>query len=213
VCELPALRFDGDPGSSTIIVLAHGAGAPMDSAYMQWFAEGFSGQGLRVARFEFPYMAKRRSDGRNSLPDRLPVLVATWLSVINALNGPRLVIGGKSMGGRVASIVAADMDADVGPVRGVVCLGYPFHAPGREARPNRLEHLASMAIPTLILQGNRDPFGGREDVSEYELSAAVRIHWIEDGDHDMKPRRASGRDWNQNRKEAMDALLGFVADL
>jgi uncharacterized protein len=213
VPDLPDLIFDGDPGSSTTIVLAHGAGAPMDSPYMQWMAEGLSGRGIRVARFEFPYMAMRRRDGRKKPPDRLPVLLAAWRSVIDVLKGSRLVVGGKSMGGRVASLVAAEMDADDGPVRGVVCLGYPFHAPGWEAGPNRLEHLAAMATPTLILQGTRDPFGGREDVSGYALSPAIRLHWIEDGDHDMKPRRASGRDWSQNRDGAMDAVRGFVADL
>ena len=211
--DVPDLLFDGDERAPATLVLAHGAGAPMDSPYMRWMAEGLAARGLRVVRFEFPYMAARRRTGRKKPPDRLPSLLATWRAVVDAVGRNGLAIGGKSMGGRVASLLAADLEREGIPVAGVVCLGYPFHAPGREPGPNRVEHLAAMATPTLILQGTRDPFGVPDDVAGYPLSPAVRVHWLEDGDHDMKPRHASGRDWRTNRDEAMDAVQAFVTAL
>ena len=176
-------------------------------------AEGLATRGLRTARFEFPYMAMRRTGDRRPPPDRLPLLLAAWRTVVAALGRDQVVVGGKSMGGRVASLLAAEMVEANAPVRGVVCLGYPFHPPGREPGANRIEHLARMATPTLILQGTRDPFGTAADVAGYELSPAVRVHWLEDGDHDLKPRHASGRDWRANRDEAMDAVAAFVNGL
>src|SRR4051812_32124678 len=104
------------------IVLAHGAGVGMDTPFMNFFAEGLAKNGYRVARFEFPYMAARRIDGTRKPPDREPTLRETWLNVIGKLRSKRLVIGGKSMGGRIASLVA-----DEAKVAGLICLGYPFH--------------------------------------------------------------------------------------
>ncbi len=169
------------------IVLAHGAGAPMDSPFMNVVAAGLAAGGLRVARFEFPYMRRRRETGERRPPDREPALRAAWLEAIAALGGgERLVIGGKSLGGRMASLVADEAGA-----RGLVCLGYPFHPPGQ---PDRLRtaHLRDLRTPTLIVQGTRDPFGTREEVAGYDLSPAIRVVWLEDGDHSFKPRVSSG---------------------
>lgn len=120
------LLFDGKPDAAWTIALAHGAGAGMDSAFMAWFAETLAQRGFRVARFEFPYMAKRRRSGKRGPPDKLPVLLETWREVIDSLGRDRLVIGGKSMGGRIASMVA-----DQSQVKGLICLGYPFHPVAR----------------------------------------------------------------------------------
>jgi hypothetical protein len=163
---------------------------------------------LRVARFEFPYMAARRKDGRRRPPDRQPVLLATWRSVVDALGGGRaLVVGGKSLGGRMASLVADEVGA-----RGLVCLGYPFHPPGRPERL-RTAHLATLRTPTLIVQGSRDPFGTPDEVARYRLSPTIEIRWIEDGDHSLAPRRGSSRTRAENLDEAGEALAGFVARL
>src|SRR5512134_970358 len=130
--------FDGDEGAPLTIALAHGAGAPMDSPFMAFFAEGLANRGYRVARFEFPYMASRRAgDGQDRRPpDPTHVLIQAWRAVIAQLGakiGPhRLVIGGKSLGGRIASMVADDAG-----VRGLVCLGYPFHPPETQALGNQ----------------------------------------------------------------------------
>ncbi len=197
--------FDGPADASTRLVLAHGAGAPMDSPFMTFFAEGMAARGLRVARFEFPYMAGRRSDGRKRGPDRPDILLATWVEAIGRLGDPkRLIIGGKSMGGRLASMVA-----DKAGVRGLICLGYPFHPPGRPSAL-RTAHLADLATPTLIVQGTRDTLGRPEAVADYALSAAIRLSWIEDGDHDLIPRKRSGRSQAQNWQEALDVAARFA---
>lgn len=177
----------------------------MDSPFMTFFAEGFVARGFRVARFEFPYMAGRRTDGRKRGPDRPDVLLATWRDAIDRLGDPkRLIIGGKSMGGRIASLVA-----DEARVRGLICLGYPFHPAGRPAAV-RTAHLAGLATPTLIVQGTRDPLGRPEEVAGYAVSAAIRLSWIEDGDHDFIPRKRSGRTQEQNWQEALDVAARFA---
>ncbi len=189
---------NGPKSAETVIALAHGAGAPMDSPFMDAFAAGLSGDGRRVVRFEFPYMAGRRETGKKRPPDRQPVLLDTWRAVAADLGtGARLVVGGKSMGGRMASLIADEVGA-----AGLVCLGYPFHAPGKPERP-RTEHLADLKTPGLIVQGTRDPFGTRSDVDGYALSDSIAFHWSEDGDHNLKPRRASGRTERQNWDEAV----------
>ncbi|MBI2765647.1 MAG: dienelactone hydrolase family protein [Chloroflexi bacterium] len=197
--------FDGPAEAKSTLVLAHGAGAAMDSPFMNAIAEGIGAGGVRVARFEFPYMRARRESGSHRLPDREAVLLQTWRGAVAALGGGAAVaIGGKSMGGRMASMVADELG-----VRALVCLGYPFHAPGRPDKP-RIAHLAGMETPALIVQGTRDPFGAREEVEGYGLSATIRVHWLEDGDHDFKPRASSGRTQRQNRDEAIAAVLEFL---
>jgi len=199
--------FDGPDNSPHVVVLAHGAGAPMDSPFLNRFAKGLAARGLRVARFEFPYMHARRKEGRRTAPDRPPVLRDAWLSVVDRLGGgSRLVIGGKSLGGRIASLVADEAGA-----RGLLCLGYPFHPPGQPERL-RTKHLEALRTPGLILQGTRDPFGSPEDVGSYRLSQAIRVRWIPDGDHSFKPRASSGRTEAQNLEEAIRAAADFCED-
>jgi hypothetical protein len=200
--------FDGPESAQTRLVLAHGAGAPMDSPWMESVARGLAGRGWRVARFEFPHMAQRRTEGKRGAPDRPPVLRAAWLEAVAELGGAAgWILGGKSLGGRIASLVADEVGA-----RGLVCLGYPFHPPGRPERL-RTAHLAALRTPTLIVQGTRDPFGGPEEVAGYALSPSIRIAWIEDGDHDLRPRARSGRTADANLDAALDALAGFAAGL
>ena len=202
--DLAAHLTDGPADAPLTVALAHGAGAPMDTPFMAAFADGLGRRGYRVVRFEFPYMAKRREDGKRRPPDRAPLLLDCWRAVIAELGPERLVIGGKSMGGRMASMVA-----DEAGVRGLVCLGYPFHAPGRPDKV-RTEHLTALRTPTLILQGSRDSLGNADDAAGYALSPAIRIHWLEDGDHGFKPRRKSGLTEAGNWAAAIDAFGGFL---
>ena len=196
------------PEDGPLLVLAHGAGAPMDSAALQALARGLAAEGLRVARFEFPYMRARRTEKRQRPPDREPVLLDTWRTVVAELGGAGpLVIGGKSMGGRMASMIADEVGA-----RGLVCLGYPFHPPGKPQQ-TRTAHLEHLRTPTLVVQGTRDAFGTPEDVAGYTLSPAIRLLWLEDGDHSFKPRASSGRTETQNVQEAIAAVAGFVRSL
>ena len=203
------LLFDGPADAAMTVALAHGAGAPMDSPFMNRVAAGLAARGVRVARFEFPYMARRREGGRRGAPpDREPVLRAAWHDAVERLGGgPRVVVGGKSMGGRIASMIADEVGA-----RGLVCLGYPFHPPGQPERL-RTAHLADLRTRALIVQGTRDAFGTREDVAGYRLSPAIRLHWIEAGDHSFKPPAKSGRTEKQNVEEAIAAAADFVISL
>ena len=171
---------------------------------MAFFAEGLAAHGHRVARFEFPYMAVRRRDGGRRPPDRPNVLLDAWQSAIDRLGPERLVIGGKSLGGRMASMIA-----DAAGVRGLVCLGYPFHPPGQPEKL-RIAHLRALRTPALILQGTRDPFGARDEVVQFPLSPAISVHFLEDGDHGFAPRAASGRSERQNWDEALAVLSRFL---
>ncbi len=207
MASLPEILFDGKKKANWTIALAHGAGAPMDSPFMNVMAAGLAEQGYRVARFEFPYMAARRTQGRGGPPDREPVLRATWLQVVEHLGRERLVIGGKSMGGRLASLVA-----DEAGVAGLVCLGYPFHPVGKPAQL-RIKHLMTIKTPTLIVQGERDPFGTREEVAGYNLPSDIRIHWLTDGEHSFKPRKKSGVTEEQNLAAAIGEIGAFVSQL
>jgi predicted alpha/beta-hydrolase family hydrolase len=192
--------------SKLTVILTHGAGAPMDTPFMNFFAEGLGERGYRVGRFEFPYMATRRTDGKRKPPDRQPVLLATWREIITGVTSP-VVIGGKSMGGRMASLIA-----DECAVAGLLCLGYPFFGAGRK-NTDRIEHLADLKTPTLFCQGTRDPMGNAETVAGLTLSKNIKISWAEDGDHDLKPRKASGRSHDQNLTAALDASARFLAAL
>ena len=181
--------FDGPPDAGVTILLAHGAGAPMDSAWLNASAGALATVGLRVARFEFDYMAARRDAGTRKPPPRAEMLRSEYVAAIDALDAAGLtVIGGKSMGGRVASMVADKLHAG-GKIAGLLCLGYPFHPVGK---PDQLRtaHLADLRTPTLIVQGTRDPLGTREEVEAYALSNLIDLFWLEDGDHELKPRKS-----------------------
>ena len=193
------------------LLLAHGAGAPMDSPFMAAFATGLAAQHVRVVRFEFAYMDLRRREGTRRPPDRMPALTTRFREVAATLpKRAPLVIGGKSMGSRVA-VQLADELAEERDLRGVVALGYPFHPPGRPDKL-RTDALKTLRTPCLIVQGTRDALGDRDEVSGYGLPGSVMVHWIEDGDHSLAPRRASGRTTAQNLAEAIDRVATFVRE-
>lgn len=196
------LLFDG-PGDGPVYVLAHGAGAAMDSRGMTDLAERLAARGIRVVRFEFAYMAARRS-GQRKPPPRADTLLGEYRAVLAELGG-RPVVGGRSMGGRVASMIAGDPE-----VAGLACISYPWHPPAKPDQP-RVAHLAALRTPTLIVQGTRDPFGSPDEVAEYDLSPAIELLWLDDGDHDLRPRKAvSGFTHAQHLDTAADAVAAFV---
>ena len=213
--DQPSEPLASSIGPATIdpvtVVLAHGAGAAMDSPFMEAMARGLAARGWRVVRFEFPYMARQRQSQRKAAPDRLPVLQAAFEQVVRqeALVGP-LLLGGKSMGGRVATLVADGLRQELGAERllGCLCLGYPFHPPGRP-ETLRTEHLQALNTPTLILQGERDSFGRREEVEGYQLSEQIQLTWIPAGDHSFKPTKRSGRSEADNWQLAVQAIDRF----
>ena len=207
------LITNGPKGAPVTVILAHGAGAPMDSPFMEYFADGIADVGIAdvgiaCVRFEFPYMVERRVSGKKRPPNTMSVLLQAWQDAINAVKkgnpDTTLIIGGKSMGGRVASMLASEAGMD-----GLVCLGYPFHPAGRPEKL-RVDHLLAIKTPALFIQGTRDALGNRDEVASYRLSDAIKVHWLEDGDHNFKPRKASGRTEDQNWREGVDALVAFA---
>lgn len=209
---MPDFIFDGPAKAKVTVLLAHGAGAAMDSAWMNGFADGLAKAGLRIARFEFAYMAARRVGERKPTP-RGESLIGEYRAAVEALKAKTpLVIGGKSLGGRVASMAAQAL-ADEGAIAGLVCLGYPFHPPGQNDKL-RTAHLEKLSVPTLICQGTRDPFGTKDEVKSYKLSKAIKIEWLEDGDHDFRARvKISGRTPKQNVDQAIAAVAAFCDKL
>ena len=209
----PSLLVDGPVDATAAILLAHGAGAAMDTPFMEGIAARLAARGHAVVRFEFPYMAARRNLGRRKPPDREPALRDSFWAAIAAvrrrLPDRRLFIGGKSMGGRIASMIADEAPARGSALGGVICLGYPFHPPGKPEK-TRTAHLEGQTTPTLIVQGTRDSFGTPDDVTGYRLSAAVRVHWIDGGDHSLVPLKRSGRTADDCWDEAVDAVAAFV---
>lgn len=213
VGNVPGLRCDlaqiqGDGGDNGCLILAHGAGAPMDSEFMNEMAQRLAALGVAVIRFEFPYMAERRGNGGKRPPNPQKVLLDCWREVyrqVRPLVTGTLAIGGKSMGGRMASLVADELGADA-----LVCLGYPFYAVGKPEKP-RVEHLAGLKTPTLIVQGERDALGNREAVAGYALSPAIEVSWLVTGDHDLKPLKASGFSHAQHLQAAAEKVAGFLS--
>lgn len=190
-------------------LFAHGAGAPMDSSFMAETAAAIAQRGVEVVRFEFPYMAARRSEGKRRPPDQAEKLLMCWDELIGRYAGDRLplFIGGKSMGGRMATLWAAKNGGD--NCRGIVCFGYPFHPAGKPEKL-RVEHLANCGIPLLIVQGERDPLGSREEVGTYGLTSGTHLHWLAAANHDLKPLRSSGISHAQHMKAAADAAVDFM---
>lgn len=208
--DVPPLELlrDGPPDAAWTLVLAHGAGLAMDAPFMTGIAERVGAEGIEVVRFDFPYMRVQRATGRRRAPNAPRVLLEAWWEVIAALGDPsRLVIGGKSMGGRVATHVA-----DEAGVGGLVVLGYPFEPPRSSSGP-RTDHLGELRTPMLICQGERDRFGGREEVAGYDLAPTIEFHWVPDGDHSFVPRRASGHTLDENLDGAADAIARFIEGL
>lgn len=203
--------FDGPEDARVTILLAHGAGAPMDSASMNATAKALAAGGFRVARFEFGYMAGRRTDAGKKPPPKAETVMPEYVAAIDDLgptDGP-LIIGGKSMGGRVASMIA-DAEYEAGRIAGLLCLGYPFHPPGRPTQL-RTKHLIGLRTPALICQGTRDEFGVPDEVATYGLPATIEVKWLEDGDHDLKPRKSiSGFSTADHLKTVADSVTAWV---
>jgi predicted alpha/beta-hydrolase family hydrolase len=202
----PELLSAGPADAQHRFVFAHGAGAGMRSEFMEAVARGLGERGIATIRFEFPYMRARASAGRRwSAPDKSEVLMDAWREVVMLLGGgPGVVIGGKSMGGRIATMIADEVGA-----RSVVCFGYPFHPEGKPTLL-RTAHLAALQTRTLVVQGTRDALGNRQEVAGYVLSAQIKFAWIEGGDHSLKPGRGAPLEPAAALGHAMDEAAAFI---
>jgi predicted alpha/beta-hydrolase family hydrolase len=173
--------------SKVVLILAHGAGAPADSTFMEDLSAALEREGIGTIRFEFPYMQKRRKDGKKRPPDREPVLLEYFSGVIDRVRAELgstslILVGGKSMGGRMASILASRRD----DIDGVICFGYPFHPPGKLDRW-RTAHFRDLNCPILVLQGTRDPFGKPDELADHQRELeAIDLRWVEGGNHDFQ---------------------------
>lgn len=180
----------------------------MDSPFMDTISQLLADRGVRVCRFEFAYMAARRQ-GQRKAPPRAERVLEEFEQALAAQPGDRPhFVGGKSYGGRVASLGADNLFTQ-GRIAGLVCLGYPFHPPGNP-QSLRTAHLESLAAPTLICQGTRDPLGNEAEVAGYRLPATISLHWLEDGDHDFKPRKASGFNHETHMASVADRISGWI---
>ena len=196
------------PRLTPTVVLGHGAGAGMDSPFMAFFHQGIAAHGMLAVKFNFPY----REAGRRA-PDRQPVLERTWRAVLAAVRGSAryppgpVFIGGKSMGGRIASHLAAAGE----DVTGVVLLGYPLHPPGRSDRL-RGEHLRSIRAPMLFVQGTRDPLCELDRLRAVigETAGPVDLHVVDGGDHSLEPPARSGRSREDTWGEALEVVARWV---
>ena len=200
---MTALLWNRAGAGAPVLLLAHGAGAPMDSEFMNLLAARLVAEGISVARFEFPYMQRRRAEGGRRPPDRQPVLLAHFAAMLDQMEGP-VFVGGKSMGGRMASLLARERD-----VAGVIAFGYPFVPPGSD-KPPRIDHFRDIRAPLLICQGERDAFGDRQRVTALPLGKKARVVWIPDGNHDLKPRKVSGHDLQGNIALAAELAAVFI---
>ena len=188
-------------------VFAHGAGAGLDHSFMEQVTALLSQARVEVVRFNFPYMIKRSQDGKRRPPDKMPKLVEAYQTQLSELdNKLPTFIGGKSMGGRVAAIVAEQPEL---AIKGVIALGYPFH-PQKKPEKLRLEPLENIAHPLLIVQGERDALGNKQEVLSYDCVKQHQVVFLEDGDHDFKPRIRSGFTHQQHLVHCVDNMEKFI---
>ena len=203
----PAVKKDR---AGLTVVLGHGAGSNQTSGFMRTFAKGLASRGHDVMTFKFVYMEPCRS-----VPDQKHKLEGCFRAVIEAalkhkkLKSNRLVLGGKSMGGRIASQVMAgdDKESFADDVAGLVFLGYPLHPPGNPAKL-RVEHLEHIKKPMLFVQGTRDALGSPDEIMPYikNLRPAAKIYEIEGGDHSFKAPKKFGMSPDQIFESAMDEI-------
>ncbi len=197
--------YDGPPGAPSF-VLAHGAGAGSGHPWMVRVAEGLCARGVTVVTFDFDYVAAGRK-----WPDKAPVLEARYREVVAQItardSGKRVAIGGKSMGGRIASQIAADCTDRV------ACLalfGYPLHPPGKPDK-RRDAHLSRAGAPLLLIQGARDPFGDEGEITALALRIGATLHVVPLGDHSLSVPKRSGLDAAALERDALDAAARFIA--
>jgi predicted alpha/beta-hydrolase family hydrolase len=210
---------EGDSPLDALFVFAHGAGAGHFHPFMTNYASALAARGINVVTFNFPYMEKRRKT-----PDRAPVLEDAFRRAIAGavahrhVKASKLFIGGKSMGGRIATHLGANLDLwpDAPKPSGVIAFGYPLAPPRSKRTGDRVTHLKLLTVPTLIVQGTRDPFGGPDEIKEAIADAVppppIDIVAVEGGDHSFAVLKSGGRDQNQVHAEIQDAVVSWISN-
>lgn len=189
-------------------IFAHGAGAGKESEFMQTMADKLSQLGINVGLFNFEYMDKAIALGRKQPPQKADKLIAYYSEVLQQTDPVLpLFIGGKSMGGRMASLLACEQN-----VKGVIAFGYPFHPPGKHDKL-RTAHFSQLRAPLFVIQGERDTFGNREFVSALTLPDTVHLDWISHGDHSLVPTKRSGLTSDQNWQHAASIAVAHINEV
>jgi predicted alpha/beta-hydrolase family hydrolase len=216
--QTTALVYSADARRSVgaTLVLAHGAGAGQTSRFMVDYAQGLAARGIDVVTFNFLYTEQGRK-----VPDRPALLEGCFRAAIDVarrhrpLANNRMFIGGKSMGGRIASHLVAAGDAAPADISGLVMLGYPLHPPGKPDQL-RVEHLPNIRVPVLVLQGERDTFGSAEELRPYlsRSGALVTIHAVDGGDHSLAVRHARAQaDRDRHHGRLQDVIASWIGDV
>lgn len=190
--EIHSVNTDGKTNAPLArLILAHGAGAGKHHDFMQAMASQLTGHNIEVVLFNFPYMQTMMETGKRRPPDKAEKLLSHFAALIDEVakiqTSVPTFIGGKSMGGRMATMVLDESESIIG----AIAFGYPFHPPGKPEKL-RTAHLETLIKPLLILQGERDTFGTKDEVSAYALSSTIVVSYLTDGDHSFKPRKQSG---------------------
>lgn len=200
-----------------VFVFAHGAGAGHLHPFMSSYATGLAARGITVVTFNFPYMEKKRKT-----PDRAPVLEDAFRKAVAGVmanersRASKVFIGGKSMGGRMATHLGAYLDKwpEAAKPSGIVAFGYPLAPPRGKRTGDRVLHLRTLTVPTLIVQGTRDPFGGPDEVKEavFDGSAKppIEIMTVQGGDHSFAVLKSSGRDQAAVHEEILDGVATWI---
>ena len=208
---------EGDRQLDALLVFAHGAGAGHSHPFMTSYASALAARGITVVTFNFPYMEKKRRT-----PDRAPILEEAFRRAVagavehKQVKASKLFIGGKSMGGRMATHLGAYLDKwpAVQKPSGIIAFGYPLSPPRGKRTGDRVAHLKALTVPTLIVQGTRDPFGGpdevKEAISEGNAKPPIEILPVEGGDHSFGVLKSSGRDPNLVHAEIQDAVATWI---
>ena len=206
-------HYPAERPSQTLLVLAHGAGAGQRHPFMVTMARGLAERGIDVATFDFPYMVEKRR-----VPDKAPVLEASFREAIAEARDrsahavghadAKLFIGGKSMGGRIATHLAAQ---GLEGLHGVIALGYPLHPPGKPDQV-RIAHLPAIGVPVLIVQGERDAFGTPAELKPVleRMTADVTLHVVSNGDHSLAVSKASGVPQKNVYATVLDTIASWV---
>lgn len=206
--------IDEAENAKAVFVLAHGAGAGKDHAFMTQMSALLQERNITVIRFNFPYMLKMVVEGKRRPPDRFPILTEYYqklmTDVIHRIDSTLpLFIGGKSMGSRVAATLLTEQQPD--NLKGGICLGYPFH-PQKKPENLRLLPLQNTLLPILICQGDRDLLGNEQEIANYSLSPMCHVSFLPDGDHDLKPRVKSGFNYEQHKISTANLIEEFILE-
>jgi len=201
--------IEGNQSATRLLILAHGAGAGMRHEFMQMLAQNLAAKDLCVLRFNFSYMQAIEQTGKRRPPEPVSQLIMQYAAVLDKFSNDysQIFLAGKSMGGRVATLLA--QQALPGKVKGILVYGFPFHPPKKQ-QPFKGAHLSIVKLPHLILQGERDPMGNRESLKAVSLDDKVQLSWLPDGDHSFVPRKRSGVSFAQNMSTTTQASMDFI---